>query len=71
MERMSAAEKAVTFHHKPLLKKAAIVAAGPFANFILTIVVFTYFILTSGLPSTEPVVGGLIPDSPAASSGAA
>ena len=37
--------------------KAAIVAAGPLANFILTICIFTYFIMTTGLPSVEPVVG--------------
>lgn len=69
MDQMSDAEKALTFHHKPLPKKAAIVAAGPIANFILTIAIFTGFILTIGLPSVEPVVGELIPDSPALASG--
>jgi regulator of sigma E protease len=69
MDKMSDAEKAVTFHHKPLIKKAAIVVAGPVANFILTIAVFTWFILTVGLPSVDPVVGELMKDSPAASSG--
>lgn len=46
LSRMSAAERAVSFHHQPLSKRAAIVAAGPIANFILAIVVFagvTYF----------------------------
>jgi regulator of sigma E protease len=69
MGNMSAEEKALTFHHKPLPKKAAIVAAGPIANFILTIAIFTGFILTIGLPSIEPVVGELLPDSPAMASG--
>src|SRR5476651_1446843 len=46
IEHMSAEEKKLTFHHKPLYKKAAIVAAGPVANFLLTIVIFTYFIMT-------------------------
>src|SRR5690242_6255241 len=33
MDNMSDAEKALTFHHKPLAKKAAIVVAGPAFNF--------------------------------------
>jgi len=69
MDKMSEEEKKLTFHHKPLYKKAAIVVAGPMANFVLTIAVFTWFILTVGLPSAEPVVGSLLPDSPAAKSG--
>ena len=69
IENMSEADKALTFHHKSLPRKAAIVAAGPFANFILTIVVFTYFILTSGLPSVEPIVGEIMQDSAAQHAG--
>ena len=65
LEQMSEADKNLTFHFKPLHKKAAIVAAGPVANFILTIVIFTYFIMTVGLPSAEPLVGEVMPDSPA------
>ncbi len=63
--QMTEEEKKLTFHHKSLPKKMAIVSAGPIANFILTIGVFTYFILTTGLPSVEPVVGQIMPDSPA------
>ena len=69
MDKMSEADKKVTFHHKPLYKKAAIVAAGPIANFILTIVIFTYFIMTVGLPSAEPIVGEVMPESPAFKAG--
>lgn len=69
LDRMSPSERALTFHHKPLYKKAAIVAAGPLANFLLTIMVFTYFIMTTGLPSAEPVVGQVMPDSPAQAAG--
>ncbi len=69
MDKMSEADRALTFHHKPLYKKAAIVAAGPIANFILTIVVFCYFIMTTGLPSAEPIIGAVMPDSAAASAG--
>lgn len=66
MEEMSAEEKAVTFHHKKLWQKAAIVSAGPIANFLLTIVLLTYIIVTVGMSSTEPVIGEIMPDTPAA-----
>lgn len=69
LEEMSEEEKKLSFHYKPLWRKSAIVAAGPIANFILTITIFTYFIYTSGIASTEPVVGEIIPDTPAAASG--
>lgn len=69
LEAMSEDDRKVTFHHKPLYRKAAIVAAGPVFNFILTIVVLTYFIMTSGLASIEPVIGSIKPDSPAEKAG--
>jgi regulator of sigma E protease len=46
LARMSPAERAVSFHTQPLAQRAAIVAAGPAANFLLAILVFaavTYF----------------------------
>ncbi len=69
IERMSAADKQVSFHHKSLPRKFIIVAAGPLANFILSIAIFTYFIFSIGLASTEPVVGEVLKDSPAALAG--
>ncbi len=69
LENMSEQEKATTFHFKPLYKKMMIVAAGPVANFLLTIAIFIYFIMSNGLPSIDPVIGKLMPDSPALSSG--
>lgn len=69
IEQMSEAEKKVSFHHKALPQKFIIVAAGPLANFILSIAVFTYFIFSVGLSSTEPVAGEILKDSPAAIAG--
>src|SRR6185436_8460537 len=37
---MSAEERQVSFFHKPVWQRAAVVAAGPIANFILAIVIF-------------------------------
>jgi regulator of sigma E protease len=56
MSRMSAAERAVSFHHQALWKRAAIVAAGPFANFILAILVFAAVALLSGRQVLAPRV---------------
>jgi regulator of sigma E protease len=66
---MTEAEKQVSFHHKPIWKKAIIVAAGPASNFLLAITVFTYFIFTVGLASTKPIVGEVMPNTPASHAG--
>jgi regulator of sigma E protease len=66
---MTETEKSISFHHKTLWQKSLIVAAGPVANFLLTIAVFTYFIFTTGLASTAPIVGGVLPHSAAAAAG--
>lgn len=67
--QMSEEEKKVSFHHKPLWAKALVVAAGPFFNFLLTIAVFTYFIFTVGIASTEPVIGEVMANSAASDAG--
>ena len=40
LDDMPEEERRISFHGKPLWQRAAIVAAGPFANFILAIVIF-------------------------------
>lgn len=69
IEHMSESDRKLTFHHKPLYKKAAIVAAGPLSNFLLTIVIITGFIMTVGLPSADPVIGQVMHGSPAQAAG--
>ncbi|MDX1974341.1 MAG: RIP metalloprotease RseP [Rickettsiales bacterium] len=69
LEQLSDEQKSLTFHHKPLYKKALIVVAGPTSNFLLTITMLTYFIMTTGLPSIQPVVGEVIKDSAAEEAG--
>lgn len=69
LTRMSEEDKKRAFHFKPLYQKALVVAAGPAFNFLLTIVIFTYFIFSNGLPSIEPVVGKIMPDSAAQAAG--
>jgi regulator of sigma E protease len=66
---MSEEDKAFSFHHKPLWQKAAIVAAGPAFNFMLTIGILTYMLLSFGLVSTAPVVHQVIEGSAAEEAG--
>jgi regulator of sigma E protease len=49
-------EKAVSFHHKSLLQRAAIVVAGPFANFLFAVVVLAGVYMAAGMPQTVPEV---------------
>ncbi len=69
LDAMSEEEKRISFHYKPLWQKAIIVAAGPAANFILAIAIFTFLIFTNGLDTTEPVVGSIIEGSAAEDAG--
>jgi len=56
-QSMTDEEKAVSFHHKRLSQRAAIVAAGPIANFILAIVIFAAVFMAVGQSVTQPIVG--------------
>src|ERR1700727_3168597 len=66
---MSAEEQAGSFHHKKVGPRAAIVAAGPIANFLLSILIFAGMSLYFGKPSSIPRVDVLQPDSVAAAAG--
>lgn len=52
LSAMTAEERAGSFHHKKVGPRAAIVAAGPIANFLLAIVIFTGLFTFFGKPST-------------------
>ncbi len=52
LSAMTAEERAGSFHHKKVGPRAAIVAAGPIANFLLAIVIFTCLFTFFGKPST-------------------
>src|SRR5262249_40958502 len=66
---MTEEEKAGSFHHKRVGPRAAIVAAGPIANFILAIVIFTCLFTFFGKPSTTARVDKIEANSPAAAAG--
>jgi regulator of sigma E protease len=66
---MSAEEREGSFHHKKVGPRAAIVAAGPIANFLLAIVIFAGMSMYFGKPSSIARVDVVQPDSVAASAG--
>jgi regulator of sigma E protease len=66
---MSEEERKGSFHHKGVGPRAAIVAAGPIANFILGALIFAAMALYYGKPSTIARVDGVVADSAAASAG--
>jgi regulator of sigma E protease len=63
---LSEEEQAVSFQNKTLAQRAAIVVAGPLANFIFAIVLFAGLIMTVGTPRHYAGVGNILPDSAAA-----
>jgi regulator of sigma E protease len=58
-----------TFHEKSVGARALIVAAGPIANFLLAFVLFAGLVATAGQPMALPVIGEVLPNTPAARSG--
>jgi len=54
LARMTPAERAVSFHHQAVGKRAAIVAAGPVANFLLAILVFAGIAFIGGRSVLAP-----------------
>jgi regulator of sigma E protease len=61
MAGLSAAERRRTMHGAPLWARALTVAAGPVANFLLAIFIFTGFVLWSGIATERAVIGSLQP----------
>jgi regulator of sigma E protease len=59
VDAMPANERAVTFFAQKVWKRAAIVAAGPLANFVLAIVIFTGIFYTYGRHILIPRVDGV------------
>ena len=57
LDRMPAAERQGALMFKPLYQRALVSAAGPFANFILAIVLLTGLNLYSGHNVEAPVIG--------------
>jgi regulator of sigma E protease len=68
-EAMTEEEKAGSFHNKPLAHRAAVVAAGPIANFVLAIIIFAFMFTFIGQRQTLPIVDAVSVDSAAEQAG--
>jgi regulator of sigma E protease len=69
LAHMTEEERKGAFHAKPVWQRAAVVAAGPIANFLLAIVIFTAMFSMIGVRSTAAVVDEVVADTPAAAAG--
>lgn len=58
-----------SLHAQPVPQRMAIVAAGPFANFLLAIVIFSAIFTFVGMPYTRPLIAEVLKDSAAESAG--
>ncbi len=69
VRELTPAEKAVSFENKRLSQRAAIVFAGPAANYVFAIVVLAVMFMTFGQSYTPAVIAAVAPDSAAARAG--
>src|SRR5215475_3228628 len=69
VDSMTEAERNESFFHQPLGKRAAIVAAGPIANFILAIIIFAAVFAAYGRPDNIARVDAVEPNSAASAAG--
>jgi regulator of sigma E protease len=69
VRQMSAEERRESFPLKPVWQRALIVAAGPFANFILSIALFAGLAIFAGRSVNDPYVGSVVPGSAAETAG--
>jgi regulator of sigma E protease len=66
---MSEEERRHSFIHQPVARRAAIVVAGPLANFLLAIAIFAALFMIFGKPSTSPRVDAVQSGSAAEAAG--
>ncbi|MBI1273907.1 MAG: RIP metalloprotease RseP [Alphaproteobacteria bacterium] len=69
VKTMTDTEKSVAFYHKSVNRRAAIVFAGPAANYIFAIIVLAFLFALAGQPFTPPVAGDVLAGEPAAKAG--
>lgn len=68
-DKLDVTERQFSFQNKPLLAKAAIVAAGPLANFLFSLIILTMFLYSNGTFTASNVVSKVIENGPASKAG--
>ncbi|MCZ6664212.1 MAG: RIP metalloprotease RseP [Gammaproteobacteria bacterium] len=66
---MSPAERAVSFHHKSLGQRTAVIFGGPFANFLLAVVILAGLFMTVGQRITPADISAVVAGSAADQAG--
>ncbi len=69
IDALSPEEQKVSFHHKPLWQRAAVVFAGPAANYIFAIVALTAMHFFLGQAHTPPIASEVVENSAAYEAG--
>jgi regulator of sigma E protease len=69
IKNMSDEDKKISFISKNVYQRMAIVGAGPIANFILAIIIFTFLFKINGSNKILPIVDEVIKESPASVAG--
>ena len=69
VKRMTPEERAGSFHAKPVWQRAAVVAAGPIANFLLAIAIYTGLNATVGVRLMPAYVETVVQGGPAEAAG--
>jgi regulator of sigma E protease len=69
LEQMPLQDRAIAFPFKPLYQRALIVAAGPAANFLLSMTILTTFLLIFGGYVVTPLVNKVVTGSAAEAAG--
>jgi regulator of sigma E protease len=62
---LSPEERKGAFQFKPLWQRSAVIAAGPIANFILAVFLYSMVFGTYGLRMAPPVIDSVVPGKPA------
>ncbi len=69
VDTMPVDERKDSFPHQSVARRAAIVAAGPLANFLLAFVIFTASFTLMGRTLVQPIIAGVGEGTPAAAAG--
>ncbi len=69
LARLDAKQREETLFFKPLWQRSAVVAAGPFANFLLAIIIFACLFMFMGKYVAAPVISGIATQSAAEQAG--
>ncbi len=69
IKKMTESEKKISFYFQNVYKRMAIVLAGPIANFIFAILLFTVLFRIEGTATMLPIIDSVVENSPASVAG--